>query len=353
LLIQLPALARMGFRFRFDYAGSRHSLGRILRAMAPTTLGLAVTQVNTLSDSLIARGFSATTGGPTTIGWLGGAAYPLKQGAAAAVWYGERVYQFPLGLLGIAVATAIFPLLSRHAAAGRRDRVASDLTLGLRLVLFGGIPAAAGLFLLAEPLARLLFERQNFTAADTTRAAAMIAWYAIGVWAFCAGPVLVRAFYAIGDRATPVRVGIVAVLVNFALNLTLIWPLGEIALAISTSVAAMLQVGLLAARFARSGYRLDWPQLSGTLAKSVIATAAMSATAAATLGLVPKSPGLGNAVGRVALPLASGLLAYLGTYWLVGQAFQPDRSAIQSSGTSRQAGKPDVRAALDPTASRP
>ena len=73
---------------------------------------------------------------------IGGAAYPLKQGAAAAVWYGERVYQFPLGLLGIAVATVIFPLLSWHAAAGRHDRVASDLTLGLRLVIFGGVPAA-------------------------------------------------------------------------------------------------------------------------------------------------------------------------------------------------------------------
>ena len=139
--------------------------------MAPTTLGLAVTQINTLSDSLIARGFSATPGGPTTIGWLGGAAYPLKQGAAAAVWYGERVYQHPLGLLGIAVATVIFPLLSQLTPSpDGRDRVGSDLTLGLRLVLFGGVPAAAGLFLLAEPLARLLFERQNFTAADTTRA---------------------------------------------------------------------------------------------------------------------------------------------------------------------------------------
>ena len=196
LLVQLPALRRLGFRFDFDYRESRRSLGRILRTMAPTTLGLAVTQINTLSDSLIARGFAAAPGGPTTIGWLGGVAYPLKQGAAAAVWYGERVYQFPLGLLGIAVATVIFPLLSRHAAQGQLGRVGSDLTLGLRLVLFGGVPAAAGLFLLAEPFARLLFERQNFTSADTSRAAAMIAAFAVGVWA-----VLRRA----GARASVLR----------------------------------------------------------------------------------------------------------------------------------------------------
>ena len=186
LLVQLPSLRRRGFRFCFDPAASRGSLGRILRAMAPTALGLAVTQINTLSDSLIACGFAVVPGSRATIGWLGGVAYPLRQGAAAAVWYGERVYQLPLGLLGIGVATVIFPLLSRHAAKEQSDRLGSDLTLGLRLILFGGVPATAGLFLLAEPVARLLFERRSFTAADTTRAAAMIAWYATGVWAYSA-----------------------------------------------------------------------------------------------------------------------------------------------------------------------
>ena len=289
-----------------------------MRAMAPTTLGLAVTQINTLSDSLLARGLSATAGGPVTIGWLGGVTYPLKQGAAAAVWYGERVYQFPLGLLGIAVATVIFPLLSRHAAAGRHDRVASDLTLGLRLVIFGGVPAAAGLFLLAEPFARLLFERQNFTSADTARAAAMIASYAIGVWAFCAGPVLVRAFYAVGDRATPVKIGLAAVAFNFALNLIFIWPLGEIALAVSTSLAAMLQVGLLAARFSTAGCRLDWPRLTGTLVRAVVATAAMVVGVAMALAFVAKSPGAANMIARVALPLATGLAVYFAAHRLLG-----------------------------------
>jgi len=317
LLVQLPTLRRLEFSFRLDYAASRESVGQILRAMAPTTLGLAVTQINTLSDSLLARGFSTMPGGPTTIGWLGGVAYPLKQGAAAAVWYAERVYQFPLGLLGIAVATVIFPLLSRHAAKGQFARVGSDLTLGLRLVLFGGVPAAAGLFLLAEPFTRLLFERGSFTAADTPRAAAMIAWYAIGVWAFCAGPVLVRAFYAVGDRATPVRIGILAVIVNFALNMTLVWRLGEIALAVSTSAAATLQVGLLAFCFSRSCCRLDWPRLWGTLSRTVFSTATMSAAVFGALELVPKTSHTGNALIRVAFPLAAGMAVYFATYWLI------------------------------------
>jgi putative peptidoglycan lipid II flippase len=317
LFVQLPALRRLGFRFRLDFATSRQSLGHILRAMAPTTLGLAVTQINTLTDSLIARGFSSAPGGPTAIGWLGGAAYPLRQGAAAAVWYGERVYQFPLGLLGIAVATVIFPLLSRHVAQGNYGRAGSDLTLGLRLVLFGGVPAAAGLFFLAEPIARLLFERQNFTAADTARAAAMIAGYSVGVWAFCAGPVLVRGFYAVGDRTTPVRVGVLAVIVNLALNLVLIWPLAEVGLAVSTSVAATLQVALLAGLFSRSRCRLDWPRLRGTLSRTLVSTAAMSATVLGALELVPKSPHFSNALLRVVLPMAAGIVVYFATYWLV------------------------------------
>ena len=100
--------------------------------MIPTTFGLAVLQINTLLDSLLARGLSVAPGEPDRIAWLGGVRYPMAQGAAAAVWYGERIYQFPLGLLGIAVATVIFPLLSRHAARGDFARVGADLTLGLR-----------------------------------------------------------------------------------------------------------------------------------------------------------------------------------------------------------------------------
>jgi putative peptidoglycan lipid II flippase len=316
LLVQLPTLRRLGFKFDFDYRESRRSLGCILRAMAPTTLGLAVTQINTLSDSLIARGFAAAPGGSNTIGWLGGVAYPLKQGAAAAVWYGERVYQFPLGLLGIAVATVIFPLLSRHVAQGQLGRVGSDLTLGLRLVIFGGVPAAAGLFLLAEPFARMLFERQNFTPADTPRAAAMIAAFAVGVWAYCAVPVLVRAFYAVGDRRTPVWFGTLAVAVNFALNLTLIWSLAEVGLAVSTATAATLQVALLAAAFSRLHCRLDWPRLWATASRTLVSTAAMSLAVIAALDVVPKSGHAGNAIVRVVLPLSAGVATYFAAYWL-------------------------------------
>ena len=153
-------------------------------------------------------------------------------GAAAAIYYGERFYQLPVGILGTAIATVIYPLLSRHAiCAAIITASAADLTLGLRLVWLTGFACRVGIMLVAEPLlARVLFEHGEFTAADAARSARMIACYASGVWAYLAIPVLVVAgFYAVGDRTTPAKLGVIAGTLNLTLNLTLVWPLAEAA----------------------------------------------------------------------------------------------------------------------------
>ncbi len=275
--VQLPALWRLGFRFDFNWQAARESVKQIGRTMLPITLGLAVTQLNTLLDSLIAWGLSTPPGASRSIAWLGHAvSYPMHSGAAAAVYYGERFYQLPVGVLGVAIATVIYPLLSRHAAHGDRAQVGQDLSRGLRLVWFMALPAGVGIMLVAQPLTRVLFERGAFTSDDSARAAGMIAAYASGVWAYCAIPVLVRAYYAVGDAVAPARVGLIAVGVNLALNLTLIWPLAERGLAASTSIAAGLQVVLLTVGFSRRASRLAWSQLFSTLVRSALAVAAMS-----------------------------------------------------------------------------
>jgi putative peptidoglycan lipid II flippase len=114
--VQIPTLRRIGFRFDYDRGAVQQGLHQIARAMGPMVLGLMVTQINTLMDSVIAWLLAAPNAAETTIAWLGDVPYPMEQGAVAALYYGERLYQFPLGILGIAVATAIFPMLSRHAA---------------------------------------------------------------------------------------------------------------------------------------------------------------------------------------------------------------------------------------------
>ena len=99
--VQLPALYRLGFRFQYHWAASRTAMAQISRTLTPMLFSLAVTQINTFTDSLIAWGLAAAPDGPQQIPWLGGAVrYPLEQGAAAAISYGERMYQFPLGIVG-------------------------------------------------------------------------------------------------------------------------------------------------------------------------------------------------------------------------------------------------------------
>jgi len=317
--VQVPMLLRLGFRFDYAPAAVRGAIRQITHNMAPMMLGLAMTQINTLNDSLIAWGLAATPGGPEYIPWLPGSVrYPMERGATAAIYYGERLYEFPLGLVGLAVATAIFPLLSRHAARGDRRRLAADLTLGLRLVISLGLPAGIGLVILAEPLARLLFERGQFTPEDTLRAARMIGWYGTGVWAFCASPVVVRGFYAIGDNSTPARVAAWMVGLDLALNLMLIWPMAEAGLAVSTALGAAVQVAVLVMLFARRNHPLHWASLAATAMRTMLSTLLMAAGAILALAQVPSAPGLDNAVLRVLLPVAAAVCVYCGVFRLLG-----------------------------------
>jgi putative peptidoglycan lipid II flippase len=318
--VQLPALYAHGFRFDYNVAAVRDSVGRIMAAMGPTMLGLAVTQINTLMDSVIAWSLSASPDHTGPVAWLGGVIdYPMRQGAAAAVYFGERMYQLPVGIFGVAVATVIFPLLSRHAAKGQHDKIGADLTVGLRLVVFLAVPATAGLVLLAEPITRLLFERGQWDPSeDTPRTARMIAAYASGVWAYCALPVMVRGFYAVGDYRTPVRVGALMVALNLTLNLTLIWPLGEHGLAVATAIAAAIQLLVLLAVFSRRQSHVLWGELFATAARTTIATAVMVAIGMAVTGYLEPSPTTSGRLIGVFVPLVICTAVYLPVVRLLG-----------------------------------
>ncbi|HEX5446696.1 MAG TPA: murein biosynthesis integral membrane protein MurJ [Pirellulales bacterium] len=321
LVSQAPALWSLGFRFDYHWPASRAAVRQVVVALAPMVLGLTVTQINTLVDSLLAWSLAAAGDASEPIAWLGGAVdYPLRQGAAAAIYYGERLYQFPLGLLGMTVATVIFPLLSRHAARGQHEHLAEDLTLGLRLVLFLGVPAGAGLVLLSDPLARLLFEHGEFTAADATRVARMIACYGIGVWAFCASPVLVRGYYALGEQRLPLRAGSIAMVANVALNLVLVWPLAEAGLALATSLAAMLQMVLLMRWFSRRFGALGWSELGRTALVTLAATACLLLAGYAAMWYSPHPFEPHGRFTRVVAPLISGTAAFLTASWALGAA---------------------------------
>ncbi|MEE2719889.1 MAG: murein biosynthesis integral membrane protein MurJ [Planctomycetota bacterium] len=214
-------------------------LKQVWRASLPMILGLGVLQLNTFFDGLIAS-YPAVMG---TTDFLG-ATYPLDDGAMTIISYAQRLYQFPLGVFAISVATAIYPVLARQAD----DDVpfADTIRRGLRLVLFIGVPASVGLALVREPLAACILQGGEFTANDAHRVAAVLLGYATAVWAYSMNQVFTRSCYARMDMMTPVRIAMGVVVLNLVLNLGLIWtPLGETALAWSTAICAVLQCLLL------------------------------------------------------------------------------------------------------------
>jgi len=237
----------------FRAAGSS---GRtVLRRFVPVVIGLGTLQLNTMIDTLIAMW-------PTYIGpTMFGRAVTLDESSNAVISYAQTIYQFPLGVFGIAVATAVFPLLSRTAS----DPAAFLLGLrrGLRLSLFIGLPASIGLFIVRHDLIRTIFggsERaaesaaavetsvaawEGFTEPQLVRMAAALAGFAPAVWAYSLNHVFSRAFYAKGDTTTPMRVAIGMVVLNLTLNFVLIWPLREAGLAWATAISATVQCGVL------------------------------------------------------------------------------------------------------------
>ena len=213
-------------------------------AVLPALLGLSVAQFNSLLDGLLAWGLAAPAGEPGAE-MIDGVGYPLRAGAASRLYFAQRLYQFPVGVLGVAAGTVLYP---RFAAAGRGE-LAGAVLRGVRLVLFLGVPASVGLVLTADLLTTVLLGRGAFDAADAAATAAATACLAGGAWAACGLSVLTRAFLAAGDRLTPVRVGVWAVAANVVLNLALVRPLGVAGLAAAGAAATCGQFAALAWRF--------------------------------------------------------------------------------------------------------
>lgn len=298
-------LLRPHARWTTAWQAARPRAARMLRRFVPVMIGLGTLQLAAFIDSFIAMYPNLV--GPT----IAGVAYPLDQAANGLLALTQRLYQFPLGVFGVAVATAVFPLLARTKDD---DAAFADmLHRGLRLSLFIGLPASAGLALVRTDALGVLYTggSRGFSAEDLARGSAILLGYAVGVWAYSLNHVFTRAFYARGDTRTPMTVSIGCVGLNFTLNLMLIWPLREAGLAWATSAAAAVQcfvLGVLAHR--RLGVRvLDAPTL-GAIARTGGATLAMAAAAAGTLLLAPEAAGWSGHVVRLATACIVGAGAY-------------------------------------------
>ena len=304
--VMAVALRRASFFPLFGGARRDPQVRTVLRLMAPMIIGLSAVQINTLADYLIAYVFVHENGvrvGPAVLG------------------YAHNLYQLPLGVFGISLATAIFPVLSQKAAANDRPGLGDTAARGIRFGLFVALPAAVGLILVARPLVASLLQRGEFSARDTERVAGVLVMYSIGLPAYFVQHVVIRTFYALKESRTPARVALWMVGINLALNLALVFPLQERGLALATAICAIFQVIWLSFKIRRLVPELAWrPVMIGGL-KALLATAVMTGALLA----VGSSSQFQRLVGDRA-PLELGVLVAVGllTYGLAARVLRMD-----------------------------
>ena len=260
LLIQIPALLKKGMPIKIRSCGAKGSrvqgfkgsrmkhllsnnlpqtetasslstsqgVRKIVLLMGPAALGLAVYQINIVVDTIFAS-YESIVG----------------EGAIAALYFGNRLMQFPLAIFGIAMATAIFPTLAGQVSQAKIDKLKETLLLSLRVVFFLIIPASVGLIVLGRPIVSLLFERGAFGARAVQDTVTALSFYSLGLFAFAGIHITSRVFFSLQDTKTPVKVACLTLLINIALNLAFMHPLRLGGLALATSLAAGINFGLL------------------------------------------------------------------------------------------------------------
>ncbi len=297
-------------------------LATLLRLMGPMVVGLSAFQLNALFDQLLAYWFIEVPGK----GRVG----------PAVIANAQEIYQLPLGVFGVAIATALYPALASRAAAGDERGVGEAAARGLRLCLFIAMPSAVGLMFVAGPLVSVLFERGAFDAADTARVAGAVGVYAIGLPAYFAHHVIARAFYALKDSRTPLRTALVMIAVNLCLNLLLIGPFEERGLGMATSVTAILQSAYLLRRLRGRLAEAPLPGLAGGCGRMLIPLGVMTAVLAG-VRLALDRFGAGESAGaHLATMVPAAVIVYAAAAKLLGieelgAVFHRDRPAVEDS----------------------
>ncbi len=254
LSVSAVAVMRAGWQPRFEL-GLTPAVRQIARLMAPGLLGTAIYQINITVSRLLAFSLPA---------------------AAAMMFVANRLMELPIGVFAIAVSTVVYPLLARHAVEGNLDAMAEDFRKGLRLILVINVPAAAGLAVLSGPIVRVLYMHGHFTPADAAAMVPLVMLFVIGLPFFSIVNLTVRAFYAVKDTSTPVRVALVDFVVNLVLSVALkIW-LGAPGLVLASTAAIIVQTILLQRALARKLPQMRFTLLWRSLFKVLIAAAAMS-----------------------------------------------------------------------------
>ncbi len=298
LLLQVPFLRQIGLLPRPRWGWQHTGVRRILKLMAPAILGSSVAQINLLLDTIIASFLTAGS-----LSWL---------------YYSDRLMEFPLGLLGVTLATVILPRLSSEHSNSTPEQFRRTIDWALRLIVILGIPAALALMILAEPMLLTLFGYGEFTAHDATMASYSLIAYSAGLPAFLLVKIFAPAFFARQNTRTPVRIGIVALISNMGYNLLFVLPMmwfdfiaPHTGLAIASSLAAWQQAWMLYRQLRLENiYQLP-PAIFTFLLRTLPAMTALGAILIIVANIDWPSASATIRVSTLLFALGAGALCYL------------------------------------------
>ncbi len=222
LFFQIPFLIKKGMKFKARLNFKHPGIKRIGVLMMPAMLGTAVYEINNLIDTLLAS--------------------LLPGGSISYLYYGNRLVQFPLGVFGVALGTALLPTLSHQAAKGELSELTETFSFSLRTVLYICLPAMIGLIVLRKPIIQLLFQRGEFGAQAAAGTATALLYYSLGLWAYAGVKIVVPVFHSMQDTKTPVRISTISLLVNIVLNVILMRFMQHAGLALATALSSMLNL---------------------------------------------------------------------------------------------------------------
>ncbi len=228
---------------------------KLLKLIAPAALGAGVVQLNLVMDTIIATWFGS------------GVSY---------IYYADRISELPLAVIGIAVGTALLPMLSRQIREGKREESFKSQNHAMELSLFLSLPAAVALFTIAEPIISVMYERGEFSGADTIATFHTLMAFAVGLPAFVLVKILAPSFYANHDTKTPFKIASICIVVNFTFNVILMFPLEYVGMALATSIASWLNVMLMARTLKARGWLVIEKQLFTQIAKMLFSCALMA-----------------------------------------------------------------------------
>ena len=330
-------LKRMGLAARPTIRPVLQPVRRIAALTLPMLLPMSILQLSAFFDGLYLYAI-AERPGTTTLDVFGlHLARPVGEGVVTWFDCANRLYQYPMAILGISLATAIFPLFSRYAAKNDVDGLRQTANRAIRWSLFMGIPSGVAMFFLATPAVAVIFRHGNFTSFDVTRTAFILRMYCLGMWAYFCNHILLRAFFSQKDVRTPLWTACILAGVNLAMVVTLVFtPLAEGAVGLATAITASINALTLTVILRRRWGRLGLRSILASLGRIILAAGAMGATLAGICHLMfGQVDGTSNTRAAVALLVAIPTAA--GVFLVVARLLRaPELTELRDSLRKRQ-----------------